>query len=243
MLLELFLIWIFLLLGNVIISCFINDDDYDKIFKNREYTYENVLVRIELIEKYLNRNLTSAKKALLRYKRNSQSSNRSFKYYASIIEPALLDILSNHEKGEWNFFWRKSSLLTKTHLFYVLIIPAIFFLNVQFSFLEKGLQIPFLAALPALIIFILGVTAYALVINTFFYLYVIWFLELFKFESGVLNRNVVAFGAVSKSFKFYRRSALIMAAGGTISTLWSKVGAFKGMGGGKFGGGGASGKW
>lgn len=243
MLFELFLIWIVLFLGNVIISCFTREDNYDKIFRNREYTYENVLARIELIEKYFNRNLTSAKKALLRYKRNAQASRRKFKYYAPIIEPALLDILSNHEKGEWNFFWRKSSLLTKAHLFYVLIIPTVFFLGIQYAFLTDGLEMPFLVALPALILFVLGVTAYVLIINSFFYLYIIWFLELFNFESGVLNRNVVAYGAVSKSFKFYRRSAIIMAASGAITTFWSKIGAFKGLGGGKFGGGGAGGSW
>ena len=239
---EILAIWLVLVLGNTIISCLIVESSYDKIFLNRNYTYEHVVNRLGLIEEYTNRDYKAIRRRLKLYLINSKKTRKSFDHFAKYIEPILLDVVTYHEGGNWNFFWRKSSLLTKVHFFFVLLVPLALFIYFWDTFMEK-LPDAYIFALFPIILAVLGVAAYLLILNVFFYNFFIYFLNLFNYESGVLNRNAIAFGNATSSFKFYRKSALILWIGGSILTPMSKLTKFKGFGGGKFGGGGASGSW
>lgn len=188
---------------------------------------------------------TQLRRFMFIVKRNySKSGILNTRRYAKFIEPVFEKILINHYGDNWNYFWKNSNTLTRIHFFYILSIPFWYFVFIQIAFDTEEISSQFFFAIWPLIAVVLMYMGIMIVVNIVFYYFAISLLGLFKFESGILNRNVSALEGVTDSIKFYKNSAIILGISGILSSFFiSKAAGFKGMGGGKFGGGGASGKW
>lgn len=201
--------------------------------------------RLLLLEAHTRKKQTQLRRFLRTLEDNSRKTGfLNTKNYSKYIEPIIDSILINHEENNWNFFWRKSHVITKIHFFYILLIPLSLFFAIQLEFGEEEIVGDYFFALPFLIAVIIMFAVTLIIINIFLYYIIISLLKVFNFESGVLIKNVATLEAVTDSIKFYKNSAIILGVAGILgSGAASKLGGFKGMGGGKFGGGGAGGSW
>lgn len=198
-----------------------------------------------MIEVETGNDLIHLRRNLRKLHNNFKSTRRkSFKAYSKYIEPALHSIVTHHDENNWNFFWKRSSITTKMQFLYILFLPLAFYLALILEFTNEEFSDEFQIALIPMIFAVILMSAILVVTNILLYYFIIGLFLLFKYESGVLNRNITALEAVSNSTIFYRNYAIILGIGGILaSSALNKLGGFKGMGGGKFGGSGAGGSW
>ena len=228
------------------------DDRFDKIYVFGKYTYRETWNRMLLLEE-----LTGVRQKRLRAlfatvrRKYNESGKLLTKTYKAHLESHFEKALIAHYDGNWNYFWKSSNLLTKIHFFYLLLLPLSFFIGVEILFAmdpntdELLPEMPghFFVALPFLITVVIMFAGIMIIVNLITYYLILGVLKSMGFEKGRLNRNVNALERVIDSMKFYRNSALILGIGGTLGAGALAKGAFKGLGGGKFGGGGAGGSW
>lgn len=231
----------------------------DEIYYSKgEYTYENVLKRLERIETTLKKQLARDKKMLLFYYKNSLRTRKQFSEYEYLIEPGIETILLNDEKTH-KTAWQGLSKVLKiyisvialvglslpsavmwtliyTHagfnfLGYLIIFALSFFFVFMFSFLVVFLQLKFFETYLAVYKFILEKT---------------------KNDIGNISKLLLNIKSVCHFFMATRflgkRSYTISAVGfsyggGSFGGFGGGGGGFGGFGGGSSGGGGAGGSW
>lgn len=217
------------------------DTDEDRIFDDRNYSYEEVKLRLNLLEQHIKRKISGAYQKLEFYYNNSLKTRRKFSYYAQHIEPSLLRIYLKHKGGTLRNSWKTLDYPIRMHFLFLLLITisiGLFGLIVLIyaSFIDP-INIAFIFTL---LVFVFMVYRFFFVMNLFiFHIIIDGILMIFSRNRAGLNRNITILNVIIKG-----RGAAV--GGFTIASIGTSnysSSDFGGFGGGSFGGGGAGGSW
>ncbi len=239
------LLWIASFLYNIIYFFRNEDQEIDKIFFNKDKTFEEAFEDLETLEKYLNRELLGARKKLKFYHNNALRTRRKYNYYSEYIEPGYTKIYIGSDQS-FKFCW---SLLDTTVKFHYAIISILF---IAIGLAICGIAVILLLYSKSILIIVSLVLALAFLLKFFnfiiklnyllFFILIDWILIVFNQERGRLYRNLAILDVMTANFWGSDQSGILIGGAG-ISSFSSGGGSFGGFGGGSFGGGGAGGSW
>ena len=245
-LLSLFVLWVLSFCYNIHYFFSSNDSELDTVFINNSKTFEEASLKLNILEKYVGRQLKKPKKILKYYENNARKTNRKYQYYASYIEPSFVKIFINKKKGStFKICWSLLDKPIKYHyiniyIFLTLIVIIVTVILIDSYGFYSILIILFWVGL------LLRLYNYIIQLNLiFFYILLDGILILFKQDRGKLMKNVALLDLMTKSwFGAKRNNAYVIGAVGV--SMYDGFGGgsgFDGFGGGSFGGGGAGGSW
>lgn len=229
---------------NLFYFIFKKSSEADMLFEYNEfdYKYEDVISRLNLMQKYLNQDIDYAYKKVEHYNFIGNRIKNNFTAYEERIEMGMLLLYAKKSKDKpERFFYDNLSLFFKIQVLYtMLFFPTL--LVISFLFVEDY------SVIIKLIVFIfltILIYTYAFVLTQFIigfnYILLELVFGLLNLKVGAIRRNMMALDYLYTTSYFHRPLIILITAAGVTSF----VGRIKptGFGGGGFGGGGAGGSW
>lgn len=232
---------------NLIYFFVAKQNEEDELFEYNEfkYTYLNVFHRLDLLKKFLKKDLKYPFSKLEQYKTNSKRTKRPFIKYQDRIEKSFVLLYASKDKEKpVQFLFDGLSRLFKFEIFYTtLFYPFVFiFIITYFEFSSSLWKFLFLTIFLASIYgFWLAFTRLLLTVK---YTIIASLILLFNRPVGKLRRNMNALDYLYNTSHFnltmYKMMYYAFIASLGIKTVKTGSSTFKG---GRFGGGGAGGSW
>jgi uncharacterized membrane protein YgcG len=216
--------------------------DEDRMFDNKNYTYENVVNRLTHLEKYLNKKLPYAFNKLKFYNKNAKLTRRKFKYYSKFIEPAFLNLYLNGKRSFKNILSKTDKPIKihfySLHFFMISLIIIVNVILITYTFEDISVLAIIVLCNSSLFLLYRVLMKYN---NYIFSILIDSFLFVFRRPRERFNRNLVLLDALI--YYDSNLDGVTIGAAGIIGSGSYGGGGFGGFGGGSFGGGGAGGSW